>query len=166
MNKSQKRAKAVERKAEKHKSEEYKEHLTNWYMINLSWGILGIILTVFYGSLYKGSLLLYMNTISWVLTGIFAVVGIALFVLGKIGKIKNQSRACHYGIFMWVCAAVALWFALFNKLRMIIESAARAITGNQALAVTSYWNYRLPIIAIAVYLVVAFIVYLIKLGRK
>ena len=67
---------------------------------------------------------------------------------------------------MWVCAAVALGFALFNKLRMVIESAARAITGNEALAVTSYWNYRLPIIAVAVYLVVAFIVYLIKLGRK
>ena len=58
MNKSQKRVKAAERRAEKHKSEEYKEHLTNWYMINLSWGILGIILLVFYGSLYKGSALL------------------------------------------------------------------------------------------------------------
>ena len=53
MNKSQKRVKAAERRAEKHKSEEYKEHLTNWYMLNLSWGILGIILLVFYGSLYK-----------------------------------------------------------------------------------------------------------------
>ena len=166
MNKSQKRVKAAERRAEKHKSEEYKEHLTNWYMINLSWGILGIILLVFYGSLYKGSALLYMNTVSWVLTALFAVVGIVLFALGKTGVIKNQSRACHYGIFMWVCAAVALWFALFNKLRMVIESAARAITGNEALAVTSYWNYRLPIIAVAVYLVVAFIVYLINLGRK
>ena len=94
MNKSQKRVKAAERRAEKHKSEEYKEHLTNWYMINLSWGILGIILLVFYGSLYKGSALLYMNTVSWVLTALFAVGGIALFALGKTGVIKNQSRAC------------------------------------------------------------------------
>lgn len=166
MNKSQKKVNAVKRRAEKNRIEEYKEHLTNWYMINLSWGILGIILLVFYGSLYKSSVLLYMNTVSWVLTALFAVAGTALFVLGKTGVIKNQSRACNYGIFMWVCAAVALWFALFNKLRMVIESAARAITGNEALAVTSYWNYRLPIIAIVVYLVIAFIIYLVKLGRK
>lgn len=144
----------------------FKEKLTNTYMIQLSLGILGILALMVMRAMYRSlSTLLYMQTITAVLTVVFAVGAVALFVLGKSGKIKNSTRATHYSIFLIICAAFSLWLSLYNALRPIIESAARVILNNPALTVSSYWNIRIPVIAIVAYLVIAFIVYVIRLYK-
>ncbi len=145
----------------------HKERLTNMYMINLSWGMVGIIALLFIGSLYKSTAVIaHMQTVCWVLTAVFAVLAVVLFVLGKSGKVKNASRANNYGIFMGICAVVSLWLAFYNRIRPVMEAVAQKVLGNPNLAVSSYWNIRIPIIAICVYLVVAFIVYAVKVTRK
>ncbi len=146
---------------------ERNERLTNWYMINLCWGILGILVLIYLRGCYvNASVLVHMNLINYILTGVFAATAIVLFVLGKIGKIKNAKRAYNYGTFSIVCGVVTLWLALYNKLRPLIEKLAQLITGNNALHITSYWNIRIPLIGIIAYLVVAFVWYLIKVSRK
>ena len=146
---------------------ERNEHLTNWYMINLSFGVLGIILLLFFKSGYNNmSLLPYMKTFSWILTAIFALGAIVVFVLGKSNVIKNMKRAGHYSILLIVCALVALWLALYNDLRPVIESIARTVLNNPNLTVYSYWNVRIPIIGICAYLVIALIGYIIACSKK
>ena len=143
-----------------------KEKLTNWYMINLCWGLVGLlVLTVFYYCYKDINMLLHMPMVAWILTGVFAVGAIVVFVLGKKGVIKNTSRAVHYAAFMGVCAIVCLWLALYNKLRVYIEAAVNAISGGRIATVGSYWNVWLPMIGIGIYLVVAFIYYIIKERR-
>ena len=73
-----------EKLAKKRASEEYKEHLTNRYMLQLSWGIVGIIALLYIGSLYRDvNVLVYMQTVTWILTGVFAVGGLVVFGLGN-----------------------------------------------------------------------------------
>ncbi len=144
---------------------ERKEKLTNWYMINLSWGVAGILVMLFVGSLYKNpAILVHMQTIMWVLTALFAVSAIALFAFS--GKFKNKQRAVNYSVFLGVCTLFALWLALYNTIRPIMQSVARTLLNNPNLSVYSYWNTRLPIIGICVYLVISFIVYAVKVTRK
>ena len=107
-----------------------------------------------------------MQPLMWVLTGVFAAGAAVLFALGKTGVIKNGKRANNYAIFLGVCALVGLWLALYNKLRPVMETCARAILRNPNLTVSSYWNVWLPMIAIVVYLVAAFIYFAVKVTRK
>lgn len=156
-----------ERKAKRQEKYKKKEELTNKYMITLTWGVVGIIALLILRAMYRNvSTLVHMQTITWVLTGLFAVGAVVVFCLGKAGKIKNLSRAKNYSILLIVCAAVCLWLSLFNVIRPVMETVARTILGNPSLIVTSYWNIRIPMIAIIVYLIVAFIIYAIKVTRK
>ena len=146
---------------------ERNEHLTNWYMINLCWAIAGILgLTAIYYGYRIVNTILAMQPLMWVLTGVFAAGAAVLFALGKTGVIKNGKRANNYAIFLGVCALVGLWLALYNKLRPVMETCARAILRNPNLTVSSYWNVWLPMIAIVVYLVAAFIYFAVKVTRK
>ncbi len=146
---------------------EKNEKLTNWYMITLTWGVVGIIALLLYKNCYTTmSILPYINVINWALTAIFAIGAIVLFVLGKINVIKNTSRANNYAIFLGVCGLTTLWLALYNKIRLILESASQTLLNNPALTVSSYWNINIPIIAIGAYLIITFIVYVIKVTRK
>lgn len=144
-----------------------KEHLTNWYMINLCWGILGILALI---GVYRGyrsmSSLSYMQPLMWVFTGVFAVAAAVLFTYPKFKEVKNKKRFINYGIFMLVCTAVSLWLALYNIIRPVIEKCARTILSNPGLMVNSYWNVRIPMILIGVYLVVAFIWYVVEVNKK
>ncbi len=144
-----------------------KEKLTNWYMITLTWGIVGIIALLLYKNCYTTmSILPYINIINWSLTAVFALSGVALLVLSKFNVIKNSSRANNYAIFLGVCGLTTLWLALYNKLRIVIENVSRTLLNNPALNVSSYWNIRIPIIAICAYLIISFIVYVIKVTKK
>lgn len=166
-NSKPKRVLHEERLSQKKATEQYKEHLTNSYMLQLTYGILGIIALLFIGSLYKNTTtLMHMQTFSWVITAIFALGAIVVFSLGKANVIKNTSRANNYSILLGICTLFGLWLALYNRIRPVMESVARTITRNPALAVNSYWNTRLPIIAIVLYLIVAFIVYTVKVLKK
>ena len=141
-----------------------KEHFTNMYMIQLCLGLLGIFILTLFRNLYKNpNTLIHMQTVTWIMFGIFAVVCIALIA---VGKAKKCSRCVNYGILSAVCAFFSLWLALFNKNRVILENVLHSITGNEALSVNSYWNTTIPIILIIAYLIIAFIVYAVKLNKK
>lgn len=154
----------MSKKQQKMTKHERNEHLTNWYMINLSWGIVGILSLLAINRGYRNiDLLLHMQSIVWVLTGVFVAGTIALVI---IGKIKNSARVNHYAILTGICTLVGLWLALYNKIRPVLENVARTLLGNPNLTVSSYWNVWIPMIGIGVYLVVAFIYYVIKLAQK
>ena len=46
-----------------------------------------------------------------------------------------------------------------------MEKVLQAVT-QSSMIVTSYWNTRLPIIGIVIYLVIAFIYYAVKVNKK
>lgn len=152
---------------EKMTRRERNEHLTNWYIINLCWGVVGFLVLLGIRQGYRSTAsILYMQPLMWVLTALFAVFAIVLFVLAKTGKVKNALRAKHYGWFMAVCAMVGLWFALYNKIRLVMESCAQALLSRPELTVSSYWNVRIPMIGIAVYLIIGLIYFAVKVTRK
>lgn len=143
-----------------------RERLTNWYMINLGWGLVGlVVLTFIYYGYRSTSMLLHMPTIIWVMTGVFAVAALVVFLLGLKGVIHNRSRANHYAILLAVCTVASLWLAFYNQIRVVLENVLRSVTGNSALSVGSYWNVWTLMIGIGVYLVIAFIWYLVKERR-
>ncbi len=143
-----------------------KERLTNWYMINLCYGILAIIAIVIIRELYyTPSTVLYMQAVTWTITAVFAAAAILVLVLGMTNKIKNRTRARNYSILLGVCALGSLWLAVYNKIRALSETALRNITGNSSLTINSHWNTRILIIAVVLYLIISFIYYLIKLYR-
>lgn len=142
------------------------ERLTNWYLITLTWGILGIL--ALYG-VYQGyrnpSTLLMMQPLLWVLTGIFFAGTIVLFILGKTSK-KQQARLIHYGYFLAVCTLISLWLALYNRLRPILESVLQTILNQPTLTIGSFWNVWIPMTAIGLYLVVTFLYFAIRVTKK
>ncbi len=143
---------------------ERNEKLTNWYLINLTWGITGIIVLLLISKGYNNaSTILAMQPMMWAFTAIFAIAAIALFA---IGKAKNSARISNYAVFSGICGFVALWVALYNKIRPLLENVVRTVLSNPNLTVSSYWNVRIPMIAIAIYLVVSFIWFAIKVTRK
>jgi len=146
---------------------ERNERLTNRYMIQLTWGVIGILAFI---GIYRASLnpnsLVMIQPFAWVMTAVFALGAIVLVVLGKIGVIENASRAYNYSILSGVCAVFALWLALYNKIRMILEDMVQTVFNNPNLIVSSYWNVRIPIILIVAYLVISFIVFAVKVTRK
>ena len=156
-----------ERKARRQEKYKKKEELTNKYMLDLTWGVVGILALLVLRAMYKNvSTLVHMQTITWVLTGLCAVGAVVVFCLGKSGKIKKSASAKYYSILLIACTVVCLWLSLFNIIRPVMESVARTIFGNPSIIVTSYWNIRIPVIAIVAYLVVAFVIYAIKVTKK
>ena len=146
---------------------ERNEHLTNWYMINLCWGIAGIfVLILLYYGYNNVNTILAMQPMMWVFVGLFAAGAAVVWILGKTGVIKNTKRANHYAIFLIICLLAALWLALYNHIRPVLENCARIILNRPELTVSSYWNVWLLMIAIGIYLVGAFIYYVIKVTRK
>ena len=144
----------------------YKEKLTNWYMINLCWGLVALIaLSVLYYCYHYPNIIVKMPIVCWIMVGTFAAAAILLFVLGKTEVIKNKSRAFNYSIFTGVCAVGSLWLALYNKLRPMFETLAMKITGEAVSTVGSYWNVWTLMILVGVYLVAAFIWYVVKLAK-
>lgn len=151
-------------KEKKITKKEQNEKLTNKYMIQLSWGVVGMLALHFISNGYQNaSTILMMQPLVWTLTGIFAALGV---ILAVIGKGKKSERICNYAVFSGICALVSLWLACYNKVRPLLESVIRTLTGNSAFMLSSFWNVRIPTIAIAVYLVVALICLAIKVNKK
>lgn len=144
---------------------ERNEHLTNWYLVNLCWGILGVLALIFIKRGYSsGDTIGFMQPMMWSLTVVFAISAIVLFVIGK--KYTKGHRVLNYSGFMLVCTIVFLWLALYNKIRPIIESVGQTLLRNPSLTIGTFWNVWIPMIAIGAYLVVAFIWLAIKVTRK
>lgn len=151
----------VELKREKRiKKKAYIDKLTNWYMINLTWGALGFIALGFVESAFKSAVFETMNTMK-ILAAVFFVLGIVLFTLGKTGVIKNTRRAKDYSIFLGVLTVILLWIGFFTSIRNAVISVLPALA-----ALRSEWWYAWGFrYLIVIYLVVGFIVVTIKTKR-
>lgn len=151
--------------ANKISKRERNDRLTNWYLINLCWGIIGFLALVFVKKGYSsGDTIGIMEPLMWSLVVFFALATVILFAIGK--KLKNGKRAINYSIFMLVCTLVSLWLALYNVIRPVLENAAQIVLGNPSLTVGTFWNVWIPMIGIGAYLIVAFIWFAIKVTRK
>ncbi len=149
----------VELKRNKRREKKEKiDKLTNWYMINLSWGVVGLIALGFVESAYSS---LYINTVPTVmkvLAAIFFVFAAVLFALGKTNVIKNTKRANNYAIFMAVIGLAALWIGFYAKIRNLVVGIIPSLG-----YIRSEWWYAWSIRYVLVaYLVVAFIVITVK----
>ncbi len=130
------------------------DKLTNWYMINLAWGILGIVFLRIIESGYNSTnMLLKMPVIMKVFIGVFALVAIALFVCGKFLAAKYKSGFYNYGIFSCVLALVSAWIGFFPQIRNFF---AGIIPSAYALD-SRWWVSWGIIILIVLYLVVSLI---------
>lgn len=149
----------VELKRNKRREKKEKiDKLTNWYMINLSWGVVGLIALGFVESAYNG---LYINTVPTVmkvLAAILFVFAAVLFALGRANVIKNTKRANNYAIFMAVVGLIGLWIGFYAKIRNFVVGIIPSLG-----YLRSEWWYAWSIrYVLVVYLVVAFIVITIK----
>lgn len=142
------------------------ERLTNWYMINLSWGIVGIVALRFVENGFSSAdTILIMPTVMKVIAAIFAIVAVALFVCGKTKVLKNTSRCFNYGIFTAVIALVSLEIGFYNKVLIVLRNMNIAPADSRWLV---SWGF---IAAIVAYLVLALIwtgvrIAMVEKGKK
>ena len=135
------------------------DRLTNWYMINLAWGILGIVFLRIIESGYNSTdMLLKMPVIMKVLIGVFAIIAVGLFVCGKFVA-KGKSRLYNYSIFSGVLALISAWIGFFPQIRALSLSLVPSLY-----ALDSRWWISWGIIVLIVsYLVIALILTSIKI---
>lgn len=153
-----KKARMADKNERRRLKHEKLEKLTNWYMINLCWGVFAIIILKFIDNGYlSGSTIGIMNPLLWVVTALLAVGAVVVFVLGKKGIIKNFSRAKNYTIFLGVSTIGSLLVVLYPQIRSLLMKVIPALS-----SVHSSWRVYWIMIAIVVYLIAAFIYYLVK----
>lgn len=150
--------KRVKRRERKEKIDK----LTNWYMINLSWGILGFIALGFIESGYSNSAtVLEMPIIMKILAAVFFVGAAALAMLGKCGIIKNKKRAFDYSAFLGVLTLVSLWIGFYANIRMAAVSLIPALKDIRS----EWWYSRGFRYLLAIYLIVGFVVVTVKTSK-
>ena len=143
------------------------DRLTNRFMINLSWGVAGIVaLRVIERGYSSSDTILQMPVIMKVFAGIFAVLAIALAVCGKMKVIKNTTRCYDYAIFTGVVALTALWIGFYDKIIFFVRNVLN-ITVNDSRWFIS-WGL---IVGIVIYLVLMLVwtvirVTMIEKGKK
>ncbi len=142
------------------------DKITNWFMINLAWGIFGfIILRYMHNPLMtdwddfvtgdKGPVKTTLTVLA-VIVGIVAVALIVLrFVMNKkdIKFFKNKSRVLNYGIFLAVVALVLAYLGSWNLVRLFMVDMLPFLGKLD----TSFWISGGLSYAIGIYLAVAFI---------
>lgn len=126
------------------------DKITNWLMINLAWGILSLIILRY----LETTIMIYPTRMLIPAIG-FGVISVALFVLGGVKVIKNKVRAFNYGIFSAVAAIFCLYLTFFAKIRYALG----------AFGDTRWWMSWGPSLAIAVYLLGAFVFTAIKITK-
>ena len=150
----------MELKREKRRAKREKiDKMTNWYMINLTWGVVCFILLGFVENLYGSASTVLTAPFAMKIVGIVLALGaILLFVLGKIGIIKNTKRAYDYAIFVGIAALSSLWIGFYAVIRTAVIGLAPALG-----ALRSEWWYAWGFrYLIAAYLIIAFIVVTVK----
>ncbi len=141
------------KKEKKMAKKEKIDKATNKFMINLSWGILVIILIRIIENGFTGSAVLAMPTIMKVLAVVFAVLAIGLFVCGKMNILKNKQRVYDYAIFAAALTVGSLIIGFYSKIRLVAGGISP-----QLLNVDSRWWFSWGLIAgVVAYLVVMFV---------
>lgn len=136
-----------------------KDRLTNWYMINMTWAFVSVIVLQFVVNGYHSmGLLLHMNLIMRIVAGVFAVGGGFLFYLWIKGG-KSKRRLFNYSIFSWVVAAVALLISFFAPIRMMFERMGLPRVFWTQFPRNMIWGIMM---AIGLWLIIALVIYVIK----
>ena len=134
---------------------------TNRFMINLSWGLLGILCLRFVENGFLGSAAASMPTVMKVLAGVFAAIAIALALCGKYRVFKNTARTFDYSIFAAVVCVVSLFIGFYAPIRLFL-----GVISERLLSIDSrWWISRGPITLIVVYLIVDFLWTAFKIAR-
>lgn len=127
---------------------------TNRYMINLSWGIVGIVvLRIIEAGFGSADTILQMPTIMKVFAVIFVLLAVALFACGKTGVLKNTQRSYNYALFSLVAAFLSAWIGYYAKIRLVIGKLIPFLYNIDS----RWWFSWGPIIGIVVYLVLGLI---------
>lgn len=96
------------------------DKLTNWFMINIAYIIIGYFLIKLIEKGYNSTdTILYMEGICWWIFGGFLFVSAVLFAL-YFTIFKNKTRLRNYGT-MFACSSFGgLYLALYNKIRLLV----------------------------------------------
>ena len=160
--------KARQKKEIKALKKEREEHLTNWYMINMCWSIFGIIVLYILQRVYNWasgaeSTLKGYEISLWIVAGLAVVGAVVLLVLGLKGVIKNGKRARNYSVFLFIVAGASAWVVLW---RVYIRAVVAKIFGTSSFLYTgSFWGIWLLMIACVAWIVIAFVIYLVRLSK-
>ena len=149
---------ALKREKRREKRERI-DKLTNWFMINLSWGVLGLIVLRFVESAYSNvSTVLTAPIVVRILAAVFLICGAVVFGISKSGKIKNVGRAKNYSIFLGVLTLISLWLGFWVQIRNVVIAVIPALSSLRS-EWWYVWSLRYLLVA---YLVVAFVVVTVK----
>ena len=144
---------------------EKREKLTNWFMINMSWAFAGLIILQLIGNGYNMSTtLMHMNLWLRIAAGIFVLGGGALIFLWVKGD-KKVERFKNYSIFLWVVAAIAVIISYYAPIRNVLMKIPIAPFSAMISKMNSGWRIWFFMSAMGVYLVGAFVYYLIKMKK-
>jgi len=135
-----------------------REKLTNWYMINLAWGFVGVIVLQLILMAYSpfptpGTIL-----ITRIMAGVFAAGGTALLILWFRGG-KVRQRFLNYTIFTGICAVVLLCISFFAEIRLFFVNTGIFSIFHMFMPHRMIWAFM---ILIGVWLVVALVIYFVK----
>jgi len=148
-----------------------REKLTNWYMINMTWAFVGIIVLQLVlqgyntlgvwrwaGTPPRGMVIMVMDLALWIAAGVFILGNGVLFYFWWRGGRQNK-RMFNYMIFLDVCIVVVALITFWNQIRMWfirLGIPASGIFGH------SHWRIWFFMVGIGVWLLVALVIYFIK----
>lgn len=136
------------------------DKLTNWFMLNIVYIIVGYIILHFIEKGYNSTeTILYMNTICWSVFGVFLAIAAILFGL-YFGVFKTKKRIKNYGILMSVLSLCGLYLALYNKIRLGVMAVIPSFG-----TVNSNFRIWSLMFALGIYAVISLVWYCIKLYR-
>lgn len=129
------------------------EKTTNWYMVNLAWGIFTIILIRMVENGYDAGHVFEVQNALKIFAGVFAVIAVGLFVCGKLNLLNRKHTFVGYGVFSGVLALGSLWEGYFAQIRNVFVNINPLFGGFDS----SWWFSKLPIAIVVAYLVAALV---------
>ncbi|MCL2837562.1 MAG: hypothetical protein FWE04_00615 [Oscillospiraceae bacterium] len=139
-----------------------KNRLTNWYMINMTWAFVSVIVLQFIINGYHTmGLLLHMNLIMRIVAGVFALGGGVLVYLWIKGG-RAKPRFFNYAIFSWAIAAVALLISFFAPIRLLFVRMGLPHVFTTQFPRNMIWGIMM---GIGLWLIIALVIYIIKIRK-
>lgn len=166
------------------------DKITNWFMINLAWGIFGFIILRYMsnpiatdynefidGQEVVGPVKSFLGTFAIIL-GIIAILLLVWGLLTKFNVIKcpanpksavkklfaNSQRFINYGVFAAVLTVVTYYLSIYNKVRMYVLNAFPSLWESTTFSTQEFWISGGISYAIGAYLLVAFIYTAVKVA--
>ncbi len=142
------------------------DKITNWFMINLAWGIFSFIILRY---LQNPIMTDYDNTVRNVLGILGIIIGVAAVALFAIRAtlnykelkfVKNKNRVLNYGIFTAIVAIVLVYLKFYTNVRNVVV----AILPFTQSFHTNFWITNGLSYAIWGYLLIAFIYTAVKIA--